>query len=174
MSSKNYSRRIFLGTALAGSMLILPLAIAAQPRGPHGPGGFRGGAGPGMLLRELDLTDAQRDQVRAVFEEARTTGTMDRMVEARKALDDAIESGTDDEGTLRQLAYDLGQVEGDLAVERAHIHARIQEILTPEQRDQLQTLKKEREEEMAQRRQRFEQRRDRRQSGQSGGNPNSL
>ena len=166
---EHFTKRNLLGTALAGSLLLLPLALMAQPRGPHGRGGFEGG--PGGMLRELDLTDAQREQVRSVFEDARATGTMQRMMEARKALEDAVESGTTDEGTLRQLAYDLGQVEGDAAIERARIQSRIQEILTPEQREELLTLEKEREEERAKRRERYEKRRDRK---QSGGNPGSL
>lgn len=168
MRSTHFTRRFFFSTAIAGSMLVLPMALAAQPRGPQGRGGFDGG--PGQMLRELDLSDAQREQVRAIFEETRSTGTMERMMEARKALQDAVESGTADEGTLRQLAYDLGQVEGDAAVERARIHARVQEILTPEQREELQTLKQERKEEMAKRRERFEERRQRRRNE----NPGSL
>lgn len=172
MTSRLFTKRFFFGAAVAASLLIVPLVLAAQPRGPHGRGGFdRGRGGPMRLLRELDLTDAQREQVKAIFDEARTSGTMKRMMEARKALEDAVQSGTADEGTLRQLAYDLGEVEGDAAVERAQIHARILQLLTPEQREKLQTLQKEREEEMAKRRQRFEERRQR---FQNGGNPDSL
>lgn len=123
-----------------------------------------------MLLRELDLSETQREQVRAAFEELRTTGTMERLMEARKTLQEAVESGAD-EGTLRQLADDLGQVEGDAAVERARIHSRVQEILTPEQQAELEELKAEREERMEERRQRFEERRERR---RRGGNPELL
>lgn len=151
---------------LLGTMLVVPLTLWAQP-GQRGSRGFRGdhmGPRAGMMgmgmgfLRELDLSDEQRGQVRALFEEARNTGTFERLMSSREALRDAIDSGAD-EGTLRQLAYDIGQAEGDAAVEAAHIQARVQEILTAEQREKLAQLKAEAKQKMEERRKEFEERR---------------
>jgi Spy/CpxP family protein refolding chaperone len=99
------------------------------------------------MLRELDLSDDQRQQIRALLEEVDATGVPKRLRESRESLHDAIESGAD-ESTLRQQASQLGEVEGDAAVEWARVHARIQEILTTEQRKELEQLKQDAKERM--------------------------
>ncbi|MGH9323650.1 MAG: Spy/CpxP family protein refolding chaperone [Vicinamibacteria bacterium] len=155
---------------LAGVLFVAPLSFAvAQHEERHG--GHRSGMrhmGQLRMLRELDLSDDQRQQVRALFDEARATGVHERLVESRKALHDAIEQGAD-EGTLRQLASELGDVEGDSAVEGSRIQARVRELLTAEQRQELEQLKQEAEARMEERRKRFEERKSRR--GKSGPNP---
>src|SRR5262245_6899964 len=139
----NHNRIRFSAIALA-SALALASAIAAKAQGRHG---FHGEGGPGMgpfgsmrMLRELDLSENQRQQVRSLFDEVEKTGIPDRLREARESLHDAIESGAD-ESALRQQATELGEVEGDAAVEFARVRSRIQEILTPEQRAQFEQLK---------------------------------
>ena len=145
-----------LCAALAGSTLAIPQTLSAQPEGRRGFRGNRGG--PRALLRELDLSEEQRERLRALAEQGRSSGAFERLMETRKALNEAVESGAD-EGTLRQLAYECGMAEGDAAVERARAHAQMMEILTPEQREQYRALKEEREQRMEERRKRFEQRR---------------
>lgn len=135
-------------TTFVGSLLLIPLALSAsvQPEGRRGRGESdrRGGrGGPGAILRELDLSEQQHEQMRSL-RDGSSRETMERLMQRRKALNDAVDNGAD-EGTLRQLAYDSGEAEGDAAVERARIHRQMMEILTPEQREQYQALKKERE-----------------------------
>ena len=120
------------------------------------------------MLRELDLSDDQRQQIRALFEEVDSNGVPARLRQARESLHDAIESGAD-ESTLRQQASQLGEVEGDAAVERARVHARIQEILTPEQKKELEQLKEDAKERMEMLRRQREERKARR--GKSGADP---
>jgi Spy/CpxP family protein refolding chaperone len=117
------------------------------------------------MLRELDLSDDQRQQIRALFEEVGATGVPERLRQARESLHEAIESGAD-EATLRQQASELGEVEGDAAVEWARVNARIQEILTAEQKKELERLKQEAKERMEMLRRQREERRARR--GKSG------
>jgi len=119
-------------------------------------------------LRGLDLTEGQREQIRNLFEDAANQETHQRLGEARRALREAIESGAD-EGTLRQLAYDVGNAEGDAAVAQLQIQSQVQQILTEEQRQELARLKEEHKQKMEERRQRFEERRQRRRSR----NPNN-
>ena len=143
-----------LGIALASALALASTAVAQNegrrrggeygPRG-EGMGGAMGHAGPMRMLRQLDLSDEQRQQIRALFEEAGATGAPERLRQARESLHDAIESGAD-ETTLRQQASQLGEVEGDAAVEFARVRARIQEVLTAEQKKELEQLKKEAEE----------------------------
>jgi Spy/CpxP family protein refolding chaperone len=120
-----------------------------------------GPGGPGRFLRELDLSDEQRQKIRALFEEVEATGVPGRLREARESLQDAIESGAD-EATLRQQASQLGEAEGDAAVEWARMRARIQEVLTPEQRKELEQLKQDAEERREMMRRQHEERRARR------------
>jgi len=168
-----YTRIEFLGLALSGAMLLASTSLA-QPEGRHrgGEHGPRGeGMGPGgpmsqlRMLRELDLSDDQRQQIRALFEEVDATGAPERLRQARESLHDAIESGAD-ESTLRHQASQLGEVEGDAAVEWARVRARIQEVLTPDQKKELEQLKKEAKERMEMLRRQREERKARR--GKSG------
>ena len=128
-----------------------PAAQAAQAerrgpgpmgRGMMGPGGpgFRGGPGGpfgmgGFALRGLDLTDAQRDQVKAIMESHRDEQQAigDRMQAARKALHQAIAADTFDEAAIRAKAAEIGAVEADAAVLQAKIKSEVFAILTPEQ-----------------------------------------
>lgn len=118
--------------------------------GMMGPGpGMRGGLGGGPFgmmgpeLRALDLTDAQRQQMRAIFEshqdELKALG--DRMMTARKALDDSITADTVDEAAIRARAADVGTVEADAAVLRAKMHAAVFAVLTPEQQQKAKELR---------------------------------
>ena len=151
----NGTRIKLLGIALASALALASTAGAqdegrprGRERGPHGEGmGPMGPGGPMRMLRELDLSDDQRQQIRALFEEVDATGVAKRLRESRESLHDAIESGAD-ESTLRQQASQLGEVEGDAAVEWARVHARIQEILTTEQRKELEQLKQDAKERM--------------------------
>jgi len=81
-----------------------------------GPGGPFGLAG--LPMRELGLTDAQREQVKAVMESHRDDQKAigDRMQKARKALHDAIAADTFDEAAIRSAAAEVGAVEADAAV----------------------------------------------------------
>jgi protein CpxP len=107
--------------------------------GPGGPG-FRGGPGGpfgmgGFALRGLDLTDAQRDQVKAIMESHRDEQKAigDRMQAARKALHEAIAADTFDEAAIRAKAAEIGAIEADAAVLQAKIKSEVFAILTPEQ-----------------------------------------
>ncbi len=111
-------------------------------RGMMGPGGhgFRGGPGGpfgpgGLALRGLDLTDAQREQVKAIMESHRDEQKAigDRTQAARKALHEAIAADAFDETAVRAKAAEIGAVEADAAVLQARIKSEIFAILTPEQ-----------------------------------------
>jgi protein CpxP len=157
----------FAAALVAIVTLGLGSMAAAQPgrRGPDGPGFGRGFGGPFPMLRALDLTDAQREQVKAVLdqnkEEARATG--ERIAAARKAHHDAIETVPSDEGLIRSTANALAGVEADAAVQRSKVYNQIYQILTPEQQEKLKTLKAEHEKRAAEMRQRWQERQQQRQ-----------
>jgi protein CpxP len=118
--------------------------------GPGGPG-MRGGpgGGPGGVfgpeLRALDLTDAQREQVKAIMASHREEQQAERsrMMTARKALHDAIAADAFDEGAIRAAAGAVAALEADAAVQQARIHAEVFAILTPEQVKKAKALRTE-------------------------------
>ena len=116
------------------------------PMGPMGPV-----APLGVDMR--DLTDAQREQIRAINERhADEIGPlMERTQKAREAMADAVLAN----GDLRGLSIELGQAEGELAFANAQIQVEVLSVLTPEQRQKMQDRRKE----MAARRAEMEKRR---------------
>jgi periplasmic protein CpxP/Spy len=156
-------KRITLGAV--ASLLALGLGAGAfvhaqdqtsgQPRrpsrgGPGGPGRFGGPGGPGgpmgmlpMLGRELNLSDAQRDQITAIADSHKDewTAIFDRERTAREALTAAITADTVNDALVRQKSAEVAAVEADAAVARAHAHAEVLQILTAEQKAQLKTMR---------------------------------
>jgi Spy/CpxP family protein refolding chaperone len=147
-----------IGTAVGAAILTVGLGAAAlsiagdqnQPPaadgrrgGPGGPGfGGRGRGGPGgpgplggLPLRELNLTESQRDQVRTIVEsrDSETRAIGERAMAAREALHAATTSPSFDEGLVRARAAEVAALDADLAVARARIFADAFQILTPEQ-----------------------------------------
>jgi periplasmic protein CpxP/Spy len=127
-------------------------APAAQGRhgGPDGFGPGRGRGGPGgpggplagLPLRELNLTDAQREQVKQIVDsrqqDARAIG--ERAMAARAALHAATTSPSFDEALIRAKAAEVSAIEADMAVSRARIFADVFQVLTPEQQAKVKEL----------------------------------
>lgn len=129
--------------------------------GGFGPGFGRGGFGGELgLLRRLDLSDAQRTQVRQVMEghrdELRAVG--ERLAAARKAQHDAVTAATLDEQAVRAKSAELAEVMADAAVLRARVHSEVFAVLTPEQQAKAAELKTEREARRQQMRERIRER----------------
>jgi len=119
--------------------------------GPGGPGMLGGPGGRGGMfgagLRGIDLTDAQREQVRAIMvshrDEQKAIG--DRMQAARKALHESIAADAFDENAIRAKATEVGAVEADAAVLQAKIRGEVFGLLTPEQVKKAKELRSEME-----------------------------
>jgi Spy/CpxP family protein refolding chaperone len=127
-------------------------------RGAGGPGGRMGGPmGGAPLFREVmrDLTDAQREQVRAIRERHadRIQPLAERARTAREALHTAILSGND--GNLQALSIEVGSAETELTFAEAQVQSEIFKVLTPEQKQKIAEGRKRMEErgEMMKRRQ---------------------
>jgi Spy/CpxP family protein refolding chaperone len=133
-----------------------PPPFRGRGLGPGGPG--RGPGGPmGMLPMfgpQLGLTDAQKDQIKAIA----TTHTdewkalADRGRTAHLALDAAITADTVDDALIRQKSAEASAVDADAAVARAHAYAEVLQILTADQKAQLKTLQAEMKQHAGQRR----------------------
>ena len=121
------------------------------PGGPGGPGrwGGPGRGGPGgpmgmlpMFGREIGLTDAQRDQIKAIADSHKDDwkALADRARTAHEALNDAVTADTIDEATIRQKSAEVAAVDADMAVARAHAHAEVFQILTSDQKTQVKKM----------------------------------
>ncbi len=95
--------------------------------------------GPEMvehMARALNLTDAQKTQIKAIFESARAASEPlhARMDEVHKQLEAATANGQFDEAQVRALANQQAQIMADTIVEHERTKSKIYAILTPEQR----------------------------------------
>ena len=118
-----------------------PDGFGGPGRGRGGPGG-PGGPLAGLPLRELNLTDAQREQVRQIVDsrQQETRAIGERAMAAREALHDATTSPSFDEGLVRARAAEMAAIDADMAVARARIFADVFQILTPEQQAKAKEL----------------------------------
>ncbi|MDG2040100.1 MAG: Spy/CpxP family protein refolding chaperone [Ilumatobacter sp.] len=173
----NMKRKTFKRMVPAAVLLTLgffAVADVAWSQPPDGSGGRRGrmgrrggpgGAGGLMLpLGRLDLTEAQRGQVRSVMEQnreaSRAAGA--RLREVRAALRDAITTDVVNEGAIRAVAAELANAEGDVAVQRAFVRSQVWQLLTPDQQATALKVEAEMKERMEQRRARRGERGERR------------
>jgi protein CpxP len=114
--------------------------------GPGGPGGF-GGRGVALPLRDLNLTDAQQQQVRDIRERHRDEAQQigERLRTAMEAQRKAVEATPVNESLIRSTAQELAEVQADAAIAQAHARSEILSILTADQRAQLSKLQADRE-----------------------------
>ena len=163
-------KKTFLGAIVValGLGATVPFASSAQDqpqtqgeqtrrggRGFGGPGGRMGGP---LVFREVmrDLTDAQREQVRAIHERHadRIRPLAERARTAREALQNAILSGHS--GNLQALSIEVGNAETELTYAQAQVQSEVFNVLTSEQKQKIAEGRKrmqERRSEMLKRRQ---------------------
>ncbi|WP_136516140.1 Spy/CpxP family protein refolding chaperone [Geomonas edaphica] len=96
------------------------------------------------MARELGLTDAQKQQVRTLFEAERQKNkpTFAALGTERRALRDLVHSGSADEGAIRAQSAKVAGLQADLAVARAAVAKQVLALLTPEQAAKFKELKR--------------------------------
>jgi Spy/CpxP family protein refolding chaperone len=110
----------------------------------HGWGHHHGFA---ELLKQLNLTDAQKQQVKQYFSDNKQAfkTNMLNLLKAKQAVNTAIEKNPSDESTIRSLSANVGTAQTELAAQRAKFDAFLQSILTTEQKQTLTTLQQKRD-----------------------------
>lgn len=117
-----------------------PAVEATEWRPGPRPVGFLGEFRPGgRIMRMLELTPEQRQQIRQIFEnyKPQIEQTIKALHEKRVALREAVRAEPVNEGSIRAAATALGTVIGDASVLRAHIRFEIRQVLTAEQKAKL-------------------------------------
>jgi periplasmic protein CpxP/Spy len=87
------------------------------------------------LAQKLNLTDAQKQQAKAIFENARMTARplRQQLMQDRQALRAAAKAGNNGT-TIQQLATKEGNLLGQMVAIRTEAFGRFYQLLTPEQR----------------------------------------
>jgi len=142
------TRRITIAAAaLALSLGALPL-VAQQPGGGYqagqrmdGPGrGGRGGPGGPIVpgLNRLDLSEAQRDQLRAIMDQEHQGGNPgEKLRQAEQALNAAVFGDTPNPQAIETARAALSAAHGAELDHRIELMQKIAQILTPAQRQEL-------------------------------------
>lgn len=133
---------VMMGTA---ALTAAPLGTCGrQAAGPRGRGmGPRDGQ-RGMLAAirgQLDLTDEQAEKIQDIVAETRpdAQATREALTEAREAFHDAVADNAE-EGQIRAAAETLAKAMADQAILHNKTLASVKEVLTAEQREQLEDL----------------------------------
>lgn len=156
-------KRIVIWSCVAVLVIATGVAIArADVRGWHGC--FRHGWGHfgpmGYVSRELKLDEAQRKQIRSMWdsEKPAVSGLVRELAAESKEMDAATAQGNLDEGKVQEIASRQGATIAKLLVEKEHFKSKIYTtVLTPEQRkkaDEMQSRWHERMDRMSDRLQR--------------------
>ncbi len=145
---------------LAGMLVLVGVGFAGfaqqgPPPGGFGGGGPRGGGIP--FLRDLNLTDAQKAQIKQITDsfEASTKQLRERLDALHESERGAAFDGTFNEAAVRAAAQERANVMVELDVARARMASQVFAVLTAEQKAQVAA----RRQEMEQRRQEFKQKR---------------
>lgn len=128
--------------ALLIALIAGGLATGAAAQGHNGP--RRGPMGPvllsPMLLRQLNITETQREQIRTLAETHRATvePLREQLRQSHEAVLRASLTTTFDEAAVRALIAQTESVRTSIGVAEAKVNSQVYALLTPEQRTQLE------------------------------------
>ncbi|MFZ0286905.1 MAG: Spy/CpxP family protein refolding chaperone [Terriglobales bacterium] len=114
----------------------------------------RGGMEEGLPFFALhDLTDAQRTQIKQIFESSKSTiqPLWQQQRQSHQAMLQLITNGNFDEAKAQAIANQAAQTNAQLEVEHAKIMSQAYQVLTPDQKTELTQI-------MARRQQRMQER----------------
>lgn len=121
---------------ILGVAVAMPV-IAQPPQGGRGPGRGPGPDGVLPILRNLNLTDAQREQIRTITEAERGPNNPRRnLMDLERQLQAAIFSDTPDQQKIDDLKNSIAAASAADLAARIDLASRISQVLTPEQRAQ--------------------------------------
>jgi len=136
---------VLLGTAVAKSQT----ADAPPPMHGHEFGMY--GPMMGFLARQLDVTDAQKTQMKAVMQKEHAT--MHPLMQQMHSLDQQLRQyseGTFDAVKVQALVAQQSQTLVQLKVEETRIHNELYQLLTPDQQAKMKEIEATREARMQQ------------------------
>jgi len=96
------------------------------------------------MARELNLTDAQKAQIKQIFQANKANGLplMQQMAANKKAMLEATANGNYDQAKIQQIANQQAQLMSQLIVQKQAIRHQIYtQVLTPDQRTKAEELR---------------------------------
>ncbi len=131
-------RRHLIGIATVVA-LAAGLAFGQAAATPSNPAGLRAGLRQRML-KNLNLTDAQKAQAKDILQQARTAALPIRqqLQAGRQALATAVKNG--DAVQIQALSATLGTLQGQALAIRSGAMARFYTILTPDQKTRAEQM----------------------------------
>ncbi len=99
------------------------------------------------IAKALGLTHEQRTQIKDIFEKNREEAAPVRkqLFAERATLRKLVQADTPDEAAIRAQVQKLASAQGDLAVGRARVFARVKAVLTPEQQKKFKEMREKRD-----------------------------
>lgn len=171
MRSRLIAGLVAVVLAVAGTFAATGAVLHAQRGhgGRFGGGPFGFGRAPGMeLLRQLDLTDQQKEQIKGIFEQHKADfqQVRERLHAAMQAQHAAADATPADEATIRAKAGEVAAAQADMIVLGSKVRAEVFQVLTPEQQAKAKELKAQREQRRQEWQQKLQERRQQRQQQQ--------
>ncbi len=120
--------------ALAAGMAFAQAPATQTP--PAKPGVMQHRALRQRMMKNLNLTDAQKQQAKGIFQQAKQTAKplRDQLKQDRQALATAVKNN--DTTQISQLSATMGNLQGQLTAIRSDAAAKFYSILTPAQKTQ--------------------------------------
>jgi protein CpxP len=147
--------------AIVAAVLVTSAAVVMTAQGPERPQGpsagmRRGPGGPGAGgfglpgLRQLDLSDAQKEQIRNIQQSHRdeVRQAAERTRTAERELTLAADAGVVDEGNIRAKANAFAAAVAESTILRAKINAEVFNLLTAEQQQKVKEFREQGEQRM--------------------------
>jgi Spy/CpxP family protein refolding chaperone len=140
---RNMMKLMTMGTLAAG-MMFAQAPTPAQPANP--PAGRHGymARHRANLAQKLNLTDAQKQQAKAIFQQTRqsTQALRQQLKENRQAMAAAIKANNT--ADMQRLSTVQGTLMGQVLAARSQAKAQVYSLLTPEQKAQADQLQQQR------------------------------
>lgn len=143
MTKSSCFKVLAVGLVLA---VLVAIGVSQTVRRAHMRGdgmfGMPGGPMLGHFAHQLDLTDAQRAQVKAIMTKERPTfqPMMLQMAQGHQQLQQQLMTSGFDDAKVRELASAQTQNMTELMVQGARVEAEVLQVLTPDQKTKLSTL----------------------------------
>ena len=141
--NKSFSKALF-GAFVAGAAL-LSLSVASWSMGHGGGMDFDPGRMVAHMSDRLDLTEEQESRVKQLTTEAREKSVVDRkrIAELREQLKGQRDNF--DAGKAQMAADEIGEITSRMVFQIASTHAEIYQLLTDEQKEEMDAMMEQRE-----------------------------
>jgi protein CpxP len=143
MKSKFWMVAVAMLALILGGVAMLSYAQESATSGPQKTWHGRHGR-MAYMARELNLTDAQKSQIKEIFQANKQTGLplMQQIAANKKAMLEANANGTYDQAKIQQLANQQAQLMAQRIVQKQAIRHQIYtQVLTADQRAKTEQLR---------------------------------